>query len=160
GAAFGPSKLWPPDRLADLATRLDTHGAMTVFLGSPDARAQLRQVEARMSRAPRSLVGRDSPALLPALLAEPSALVASDSGPAHVAGAVGIPTVTLFGPTDPRLTAPRGPRATAIWRRPVCAPCFRPRCPIDHRCLSSVEVEDVVRTVLEQLAESLPGRPE
>jgi heptosyltransferase II len=160
GAAFGPSKLWPPERLADLASRLDAHGVTTVFLGPSDARALLGQVEARMGRAARSLVGRDSPALLPAVLAELSALVASDSGPAHVAGAVGIPTVTLFGPTDPRLTAPRGPRATAIWRRPVCAPCFRPRCPIDHRCLRGVEVEDVVRTVLGQLAGSVPGSPE
>ena len=105
-----------------------------------------------MSEPPRTLVGRDSPALLPALLAELDVVVAPDSGPAHLAAAVGVPTVTLFGPTDPRLTAPRGPKTAAIWTRPVCAPCFRPRCPIDHRCLRGVSVEEVVEAVLGRLA--------
>ena len=152
GAAFGPSKLWPPDRLADLAARLEARGVAAVFLGTAAAGGLLSAVGARMSEPPRTLVGRDSPALLPALLAELDVVVAPDSGPAHLAAAVGVPTVTLFGPTDPRLTAPRGPKTAAIWTRPVCAPCFRPRCPIDHRCLRGVSVEEVAEVVLGRLA--------
>jgi heptosyltransferase II len=148
GAAFGPAKLWPAERLAGLAGRIEATGVPAVFLGSADASPLLAAVGAHMTRAPRSLVSLDTPALLPALLGELTVLVTPDSGPAHLAAAVGVAVVTLFGPTDPRLTAPRGPRVTPIWRKPSCAPCFRPRCPIDHRCLTEVSEEEVARTVL------------
>jgi heptosyltransferase-2 len=152
GAAFGPSKLWPVDRLAALADRLAARGLRPVLLGTA-ASGELRDaVQAAVRRPVASLVGGDRPALLPAVLGELAALVAADSGPAHVAAAVGVPTVTLFGPTDPRLTAPLGPRQRAIWRRPPCAPCFRARCPIDHRCLAAVTVDAVEMEVLEALA--------
>jgi heptosyltransferase-2 len=154
GAAFGPSKLWPPERLAALATVLEGEGIPVVFLGEPSAAPLLRAVEAARSTPVTSLVGRDHPALLPALLAELAVVVAPDSGPAHVAAAVGVPVVALFGPTDPRLTAPRGRAQAALWRRPPCAPCFQPRCPIDHRCLRGIAVEEVAEAVRARL-----GRP-
>ncbi|MGH7319347.1 MAG: lipopolysaccharide heptosyltransferase II [Candidatus Rokuibacteriota bacterium] len=147
GAAFGPSKLWPVDRLAALATRLSEQGTPAVFLGGSDAAPLLRRVEAALTAPARSLVGRDHPALLPALLAEFAVVVAPDSGPAHVAAAVGVPVVTVFGPTDPRQTAPLADRQTPLWRRPACAPCFQPQCPIDHRCMSAITVDDVVTAV-------------
>src|SRR5262249_46018521 len=143
GAAFGPSKLWPPARLAALATALDGDGIPVVFLGGPGASALLAEVSAALPRPPRSLVGRDHPALLPALLGELSALVTPDSGPAHVAAAVGVPVVAIFGPTDPRLTAPLGQGHAALWSRPPCAPCFRARCPTAPRCLEPVAAEEV-----------------
>src|SRR5262249_54087136 len=117
GAAFGPSKLWPVARLAELATRLEADGRPVVFLGAPDSVALLRAVEAARGRSVHSLVGGDSPAVLPALLAQLALLIAPDSGPAHVAAAVGTPVVTLFGPTDPRLTAPWGARESALWTK-------------------------------------------
>ncbi len=147
GAAFGPSKLWPPERLASLATTLEGEGTPAVFLGSPAAGGLLEAVAAVMSRTPRSLVGQDHPALLPALLQGLAVLVAPDSGPAHVAAAVGVPVVALFGPTDPRLTAPLGQGHAALWSRPPCAPCFRPVCAIDHRCLGAITVDEVLAAV-------------
>jgi heptosyltransferase-2 len=156
GAAFGPSKLWPAAHLAELAARLTARRVPAVFLGSPDAVTLLRGVEAALGTAAIHLVGRDHPALLPALLAEFSVLVAPDSGPAHVGAAVGIPVVTLFGPTDPRRTAPVGDRQAALWQKPPCAPCFRPRCPIDHRCMTALPVDAVVQAVLQRLAHA-PG---
>jgi heptosyltransferase-2 len=99
-----------------------------------------------------SLVARDEPALLPALLGELAVLVSPDSGPAHVAAAVGVPTVTLFGPTHPGLSAPLGLHAATMWHPPVCAPCFQPRCPIDHRCLRAIQVDEVVVAVRAALA--------
>lgn len=158
GAAFGPSKLWGADRLAALATRLDERGVRAVFFGSASAVTLLRSVEAEMRTTACSLVGRDHPALLAALLAEFQALVAPDSGPAHVAAAVGVPVVALFGPTDPRLTAPVGDGHTSLWRQPVCAPCFQPICPIDHRCLASITVDEVADAVLNRLAERDGGK--
>jgi heptosyltransferase II len=155
GAAFGPSKLWPADRLAALAAALEGDGTPAVFLGSPTARPLVDAV-ARARGAPvHSLVGRDHPALLPALLRRFAVLVAPDTGPAHVAAAVGVPVVTLFGPTDPRLTAPVGRGHAALWRRPPCGPCFLARCPIDHRCLRGLEVEEVLAAVRQRLAAPL-----
>lgn len=147
GAAFGPSKLWPLDRVAALAVALEREGTPVVFLGSPTAAPLLEGVARELPGPVRSLIGRDHPALLPALLAELGLLVSPDSGPAHVAAAVGVPVVALFGPTDPRLAAPMGEGHVALWRRPPCAPCFLPRCPIDHRCLRDLGVDEVLAAV-------------
>jgi heptosyltransferase-2 len=151
GAAFGPSKLWAPTRLAGLALWLEARGVPVVFLGTASATPLLREVQACLGRPPTSLVGQDRPEVLPALLSQLAVLVAPDSGPAHVAAAVGIPVVTLFGPTDPRLTAPLGDGHLALWRQPPCAPCFVPRCPIDHRCLEAIRVEEVGAAVWARL---------
>jgi heptosyltransferase-2 len=152
GAAMGPAKLWAPAALAALAGALETRGMRAVFLGAPAAATLLEAVRACATSPPRSLVGRDRPEILPALLAELDVLVGADSGPAHLAAAVGTATVTLFGPTDPRLTAPRGPRQRALWRQPACAPCFLARCPIDHRCLDAIRWEEVEVAVQAALA--------
>jgi len=152
GAALGPSKLWPTDRLAGLATRLGGESIPVVFLGDSRAAPLMMAIEAALPSPPRSLVGRDSPALLPALLAGFAVVVAPDSGPAHVAAAVGVPVVALFGPTDPRLTRPMGEGHAVLWQRPPCAPCFLPRCPIDHRCLEAITVEAVAVAVRERLS--------
>jgi heptosyltransferase-2 len=150
GAAFGATKLWPAERAARLAARLEARGLRAVFLGSPAARPLVDGALAAGGPA-RSLVGRDRPTILTALLAEMEVLVSADSGPAHVAAAVGVPTVTLFGPTDPRLTAPLGPRSVALWHPPPCAPCFLRTCPIDHRCIQAVTVDEVEAAVLAAL---------
>jgi len=152
GAALGPSKLWPIERIAALATRLEARGVHVVLLGSAGARGLADAVAAAAGAPVRSLVGRDRPALLAALVSELDTLVAADSGPAHVAAAVGVPTVTLFGPTDPRLTAPLGPGQRVLWRQPPCSPCFLSECPIDHRCLRAIEVAEVEAAVVAALA--------
>jgi heptosyltransferase II len=152
GAALGPAKLWPSARIAELAMRLEARGVQPVLLGSPDARGLADAVQAAAAGPIRSLVGRDHPNLLPALIGELDALVGADSGPAHVAAAVGVPAVTLFGPTDPRLTAPLGAGQQAIWNQPPCAPCFLRECPIDHRCLEAIEVAQVEAAVMAALA--------
>jgi lipopolysaccharide heptosyltransferase II len=84
-----------------------------------------------------------------ALLAEIDALASGDTGVAHLAAALGTPVVVLFGPTEPRLTAPRG--KVAVIRGDVpCAPCFYRTCPIDHPCMRGIEA-DVVLERLEAL---------
>jgi heptosyltransferase-2 len=150
GAALGATKLWPSERAGRLAERLEGRGVRVVFLGSPAARDLLDAATATAGPV-RSLVGRDRPALLAALLAELDVLVTADSGPAHLAAAVGVPAVTLFGPTDPRLTAPLGPGQRVLWHPPPCAPCFLSSCPIDHRCMRSIDVEEVEAAVLDAL---------
>src|SRR5262249_12078906 len=149
GTAVGSSKLWPAASFARLATILAGEGLTPLLLGAPGDEATARAVDAAAESPVASVVGRDGPDMLPWMLARLECLVSGDTGVAHLAAALGVPTVTLFGPTDPGLTAPRGARARALGGAAPCAPCFLTTCPIDHICLRSIGVEDVARAVLE-----------
>jgi heptosyltransferase-2 len=153
GASFGSSKLWSPSAYAELSSRLSRAGALPVLLGAGTEEASAAAVITSAGGGLASLVGRDRLDLLPRLLARLSCLVSADTGVAHLAAAVGTPTVTLFGPTDPRLTSPRGRRAHAIEGQAPCAPCFLERCPIDHPCMRSIEPTAVAAAVLAAVSE-------
>jgi len=148
GAAFGPSKIWPVERLAEFCALARSDDAVPVLMGAPDDEPLARAVTSRTDVA--SLVGRDRPDLLTALLSELDVVVCGDTGVGHLAAALGTPVVTLFGPTDWRLTAPRGP--AEVVRHPTpCSPCFYRECPIDHPCLrgvTAVAVAERVRRLL------------
>ncbi len=146
GAAFGASKLWPAERVASLCTTLSGRGVTPVLLGGLDDLALEHQVRERTSSPIASLVGRDRPEILPRLLAKLDAFVSGDTGTAHLAAAVGTPVITLFGSTDPSLSAPRGP-ATVIAKDVPCAPCFYTRCPIDHICMRAITADEVADAV-------------
>jgi lipopolysaccharide heptosyltransferase II len=141
GAEYGSSKRWPLERVTDLTRLAARAGDHVVLLGAPaDAEAAARVIAAVPAA---SLVGRDRPALVPAVLAELDVLVSGDTGVAHLAAALGTPVVTLFGPTDPRLTAPRGAVVTLTHAVP-CAPCFYRECPIEHPFLAGVPASAVL----------------
>ncbi|OLB39986.1 MAG: hypothetical protein AUI04_10930 [Candidatus Rokubacteria bacterium 13_2_20CM_2_64_8] len=149
GAAFGPSKLWPIQRIVEFCGLARGEDVVPVLMGAPDdeplARAVMEQVDVA------NLVGRDRPDLLTALLSELDVVVCGDTGVGHVAAALGTPVVTLFGPTDWRLTAPRGP--VEVVRHPTpCSPCFYRTCPIDHPCLRDIAAGDVEERVRRFLA--------
>lgn len=147
GAAFGSSKLWPAEAFGRLARGLGDIGLAPVLLGTVEDAATAALVADAAGGPVPTLVGRDRPALLPRLLARLRCLVSGDTGVAHLAAALGVATVTLFGPTDPRLTAPRGPATRVVERPAPCAPCFLRRCPIDHICLTRIEPEQVLNEV-------------
>jgi lipopolysaccharide heptosyltransferase II len=145
GAAYGSAKLWPLERVTEFCRLLVAEGATAILLGAPSDAAAAATITAAAPAL--SLVGRDRPLLLPALLAQIDVLVAGDTGVAHLAAALGTPVVTLFGPTDPRLSAPRG-RASVVTHPVPCAPCFYRTCPIEHPCLRGVEPADVYKRAL------------
>lgn len=159
GAAYGPAKTWPAERVVDLCRLLGDVGVCAVLLGT-EAEGATAAAIARETAA-SSLVGRDRPALLPALLAELDALVSGDTGVAHLAAALGAPVVTLFGPTDPARSAPRG-RAVALTHPVPCAPCFYRVCPIEHPCLRELggdRVRDAVLALLDARARPAGAPP-
>jgi heptosyltransferase-2 len=143
GAAGGPAKRWPVISFARLAGRLVEDELAVVLLGGPDDEGRAAEVLAAARPRPASLVGRDRPALLPHLLTRLACLVSGDTGVSHLAAALGVPTVSLFGPTDPALTAPRGDGTRSLVGAAPCAPCFLSSCPIDHVCLRSITAEAV-----------------
>jgi lipopolysaccharide heptosyltransferase II len=151
GAAYGPAKLWPEQRVVEVCRLAAGEGTTPVLLGAPEDAAAAARITAAVPVA--SVVGRDRPALLPAVLAELDALVSGDTGVAHLAAALGLPVVTLFGPTDPALSAPRGPATAVVTHAVPCAPCFYRVCPIEHPCLHGVPAADVferVRALIEE----------
>ncbi len=152
GAAAGPAKRWAAERWAALSDALRERGLVAVLLGAASDAAAAGAVTAAARARPASLVGADRPALLPALLSRLSCIVSGDTGVAHLAAALGVPTVTLFGPTNPLLTAPRSARARVVSVGAPCAPCFREECPIDHPCMGGITAEMVAQQVREALA--------
>jgi heptosyltransferase-2 len=151
GTAVGGAKLWPALSFARLADRLRQASLVPVLLGSPADAAGAAAVLAATRTPIPSLVGRDRPALLPGLLSRLACVVSGDTGVAHLAAAVGVPTVTLFGPTDPTRTAPRATKSRAVRGSAPCAPCFLTTCPIDHVCLRGVSVSSVAAAVTEAI---------
>jgi heptosyltransferase II len=152
GAAYGPAKLWPLERVTEFCRLLAADGITAILLGAPDDAPAAATVTKEAPAA--SLVGRDRPALLPAVLAELDALISGDTGVAHLAAALGTPVVALFGPTDPGLSAPRG-RAAVVTHPVPCAPCFYRACPIEHPCLRGVSATEVyarTRSLLDRAA--------
>lgn len=144
GAAYGSSKLWPPARVADFVERAQREAMTTVLLG-PSGSVDLERQVRSLTPTP-TLVGRDTPDVLAALLAEIDVLIAGDTGIAHLAAALGTAVVALFGPTDPTLTAPRG-NVAVVRGAAACAPCFYRACPIEHPCMSSIDARDVLGRV-------------
>lgn len=148
GASFGSAKCWPPSRFAELANRLQSQSDADVILFGTAAEAAVSNViSVGMGHPPIDLTGKTAIADLPALLSQCHLFIGNDSGAMHVAAAVGLPVVAVFGPTDPRGTSPVTPRCTIVQEKPYCSPCFLRRCPIDHRCMTVITPDTVEAAV-------------
>ncbi len=145
GASYGPAKCWPAERFAVTADRLrEQCDATVILLGNPAEAALGTAVTAAMRHRPVNLIGQTSPAELAAVLSLCQVFIGNDAGAMHVAAAVGVPVVAIFGSTDPEATGPVTDRRTLLRHRVSCSPCFLRYCPIDHRCMTGVSVDDVV----------------
>jgi heptosyltransferase-2 len=144
GAAYGSAKCWEAERYAELADRLiAAFDADVILFGAPQESGMAARITGAMHRRVVNLVGATPIGELPALLSACRLFIGNDSGAMHVAGAVGIPVVGIFGPTDPEGTRPLTSQFTLI-REPVhCSPCFLRKCPIDHRCMTRISVDRV-----------------
>jgi heptosyltransferase-2 len=164
GAEYGPAKRWPRERFvaAAIALQRQTNCHWWIF-GSDadrdlasDMAAEIQAAGLGASGAVRSLAGLTSLRDLCVALSACDVVLTNDTGPMHVAAAVGTPVVVPFGSTSPELTAPGLPRQTPpahvfLNARVACAPCFRRRCPIDFRCMMNISVEQAVAGILRAL---------
>ena len=160
GATFGTAKRWMPERFAALAAACAARGLGVVLVGSAAERDLAREV--RMLAAQpfqiKNLAGETSLPELAAVLSVARLLVANDSGPMHLAAAVGTPVVALFGSTNERETFPLAmPDRLRLLKVAgiECSPCKLRECPIDHRCMTRLPVETVLQAV-EQLIGTRP----
>jgi len=120
-------------------------------VGSKEELEVSRQVANRMHNKPIVLTGQTDIAEAVAVLSVTDLLISNDTGPAHIAAALGRPTLVIFGPTNPLTTRPFSPLAEIIRHPPDCAPCMLRDCPIDHRCMTAItpdEVFSLARTML------------
>lgn len=148
--AFWETKLWEEQKFAELGDRLREELGIGIVLTGGEA-GPLERIRGRMRTKAVNLGGQTTLRELACLYRQAALVVTTDSGPMHLAAAVGTPVVALFGPTDPVRTGPYGPGHRVIRRALSCAPCLRKRCDLP-RCMKEISVEEVFEAVREMLA--------
>jgi len=159
GSMYGGAKRWIPERFAETADRFienwcdqnwENHAIHCLIVGAPGEENLGAAISAKMRHTPVVLSGKTSLQALMAVIKRCQLFITNDTGPMHIANAFGVPIVAIFGPTNHQTTAPYL-QPYAIARSQVdCSPCLLRECPIDHRCMTLVTVDDVLRSA-EQL---------
>jgi heptosyltransferase-2 len=156
GAAFGDAKRWPAERFAKLASKLVSECGGTIVIFGAAAERQIADEVAGAAPSEKvvNLCGKTTLEELVAAIAECDVFVTNDSGPMHVAQAVGTPLVAIFGPTDFSTTGPCGKGHAIVRKKGAClsAPCFLRSCPTEHRCMKAIEVAEVFEAATGQTA--------
>jgi len=168
GAEYGPAKRWPQERFVEAAVAFQQQRACDWWIfGGPSESAFAQGIATTLRERLGStvqvecLAGRTSLGELCAALKAVDVLLTNDTGPMHVAAAVGTPVVALFGSTSPELTGPGlpgDPRHQLVREAPACAPCFQRECPLDFRCMTGISVQRVVQALAKAVEGSLGGR--
>lgn len=147
GAFYGSAKRWLTDRygaLADLLVR--EKGAKVLIFGSEGEKPIAEEIESHMKEPPFILTGRtDLPALM-GTMSRCRIFITNDSGPMHLAAALGVPQVAIFGSTDEIATGPFSEHAVVIHKHVDCSPCLLRECPKDLRCYKRITVDEVFQT--------------
>jgi heptosyltransferase-2 len=158
GAAYGSAKCWPVERYAALADRLVAAcDADVILFGSAGERDVVGGIAARMQHRAINLAGQTPIGDLPALFSRCRLFLGNDSGAMHVAAAVGLPVVAVFGPTDPQGTRPAAAQLALVQEKVSCSPCFLRHCPVDHRCMTRVSVDQVYEATQACLRRTAPA---
>ena len=151
GAEYGPAKRWPIERFRSVMDQLSNHNIVWVLIGTA-AEASLAEPLTKGFRGMvENTMGKTSLAELIELIKKCDLLLTNDTGSMHLAALFNIPTVAIFGSTEPALTGPRGDIHRVLRHQVKCSPCFLRKCPIDFRCMTSITPEEVVQAILEQL---------
>ncbi len=160
GSVYGSAKRWLPERFAELGDELveriygrhsEFSSVRCVLIGGKGEDRLGLDIARQMRTQPIVLSGKTTVQELMAVLVRCTMLVTNDTGPMHVAQALGIPVVALFGATDPETTGPVGGESCVIREQVRCSPCLLRACPIDHRCMSQISTDRVVKSVMEHI---------
>ncbi len=157
GAAYGTAKQWLPERFADSANQLarELNASVAIF-GSKGERDLCESVAASITAPVHNFAGETSLAEFIDLAAACRVYLTNDSGAMHIASALGVPTIAIFGATDDTTTGPTGSLARVIREAVECSPCLKRECPIDHRCMTRVSSERVAQAALDLLKVDRP----
>ena len=150
GAAYGSAKRWPADRFAEVARAFPPSSS-----SAPPPSATSAIEIARAVPGSLNLAGQTTLREFIDLAAACRLFLTNDSGAMHIASALGVPTVTIFGATDDTTTGPTGPLARIVREHAECAPCLLRECPIDHRCMTRVTPERVIAEAEELISAGL-----
>lgn len=144
GSTNSIAKRWPAERYAELNDKLQNElDANVVLVGSESEKDVSDEVIKLSNIKPVDLTGKTDLAEAVALLSAIDLLISNDMGLAHVAPAVGTSTIAIFGPTNSETTRPYSLNAEVIKKNVECAPCMLRDCPIDHRCMTRITVDEV-----------------
>jgi len=144
GATYGPAKRWFPERFAAVGDRLiEDLSAQVLLFGSREDGKSADLVQQHANHRFINLAGKTNLKEAIAVISRCSLFISNDSGLMHVAGALNIPTVAIFGSTNPVTTSPVGERSVVIYKGASCSPCLKETCPTDFRCMDMISVEEV-----------------
>lgn len=156
-----PTKNWTPQHFAAVADAVQTAGIPVALTGGPADRPSIDAIVSAMKTPARRLDGQTSLPALAAVFQRASVVLSTDTGPMHLAVAVGTPVVALFGPTSPEYTGPYGTRNVVLRAGLRCSPCFRRDCRTTeyepHACMLRLDPAQVAATVLKQLDATVPA---
>jgi heptosyltransferase-2 len=153
GAFYGSAKRWLPERFGAVAELVARRvGGKVAVLGGPAERPLGEAIAAQLRVPVRVLTGETTLPGLVGVLKRLRLLLTNDSGPMHLAAALGTPLVAVFGSTDWAETAPVGRNAVLVREQVDCSPCLLRECPIDHRCMTRVGVDRVAEAALSLVA--------
>lgn len=148
GAAFGSAKCWPKERFKELTARLLMHPEVRViYFGDGVSKPLVDEITNPFGDKVANVAGKTSLRSFTSLLSLCNCLITNDSGPMHVAAALETPLVAIFGLTNEIKTGPYG-GGTIIHKHTLCSPCYKRKCPIDFRCMTSITTEDVFSSLL------------
>ena len=161
GSIYGSAKRWLPERFAELGDRVVAYmlkeypeysSVRCLLVGGKGEEALGKEIADQMGSQPILLSGKTSIRELMCILRRCAILVTNDTGPMHMAQALGVPVVSIFGSTDPEATCPSGGAHALVRTKVRCAPCLLRACPIDHRCMTGVSTDQVMSAVMKQIA--------
>ena len=152
GASYGSAKCWLPDRFRAVAKKLLIDPQVyVVFLGDTQTASLIKEITGGLDQRVVNLAGLTSLRELASLIKVCDVLLTNDSGPMHLADALGTRVVALFGSTSPLYTGPYS-GGVVLHKQVSCSPCYRRTCPIDFRCMKQISVEEVYQAIRDQLA--------
>ena len=137
------SKCWPPTHFAQLADKLYGDHVIPVIIGGPSDQRLAKEIIANAEVPPIDLTGKTSMKQLAYIIQKSQAFVGGDTGPMHLAVAVGTKVVTMFGPTDPRRNGPYGDGHKVLVAPVPCQGCWKKKCPKNEDCMSTITANEV-----------------